>query len=157
MKYMQNLRQHILNVLVRVVCWRVSNLSVFNAAFFCFSADEYDDDDLRFKRALGQELFRRGLLTTPEVQMDYVLFDNVIADKFRWEMECIDLWFACDRNDSTAEDWYVELFTGRDRLEERKQMRRAVEKAKREQKQRAAKKSANQDEDHGPTIGADDL
>lgn len=117
------LKQSIFNLLVRVICRRVSNMVCFNVAYFCVGGSK--GDDCYFRQALDQELFRRGFLKTP-----FFSIDNVIADKFNADdMDSVNCWFNSDPEEPTAEDHYVLLLIGRDRWTERntpKQKRRAV-------------------------------
>lgn len=117
------LKQSIFNLLVRVICRRVSNMVIFNIAYFCVGGSK--GADYQFRQAINQELFRRGFLKTSDFTIDNVIVDEFTED----DMDSVDNWFASDRDERTAEDSYVLLFTGRDRWAERntpKRKRRAA-------------------------------
>lgn len=100
---------------MRVVCWRVSNLVVFNIAYFCVGLNFDIPADECFRNALNRELFRRGLLKTP-----HFTTDNVIVDKFtKDDLDSAALWFDCSDEEPTSEDYYVKLLLGHDRFAER--------------------------------------
>jgi hypothetical protein len=119
----QEIDQFTINRLFRDVFPLLSNLAIFNFAYFSVACD--DDVDQQFRQALNHELFRRGLLEAPDSSLE-----SVIVDKFtNEEKDAIDKWFACDPEEPTVEDRYVELLTDRDRWSERvplKRKRRAI-------------------------------
>lgn len=105
---------------------RLSDLIVFNLSHFCEGGSTDADD--QFRKALDQELFRRGLVTTPDLYNR-----DVNVDKFSDEdMESAILWFDGDGDSEgpTVEDHYVRLLTGRDRWAERNRKRCAAKKTK---------------------------
>ena len=105
----------------------LSNMAIFNLAYFCVGLQNEADE--QFREVLNQELFRRRVLRVPHFSTE-----NVNVGKFsNDEMDSIDTWFACDPVEPTAEDYYVKLFTNRDRWAERNPPKR---------KRRATKKSA---------------
>ena len=107
----------------------LSNLVIFNLAYFCLGGTTRADH--QFRKALIQEAFRRGLVQTPDVTS---LDENVNLKKFtEKDVKSINILFACDQEEPTTEDSYVNLFTDRDRWEERntpKRKRRATKKVK---------------------------
>jgi hypothetical protein len=128
-----------LNILFRAVFPYMSNVVVFNLAYFCLGGSTTADSE--FRGALIQELFRRGLLRSPYIDEPY----NVNVDEFtEEEVDSINSLFACDQEKPTPEDTYVELFTDRDRWTERNTSKR---------KRRAAKKTRTR----GPAIDEDDF
>ena len=123
---LEKLNQYIINLLVRAACWHVSNMVIFNIAYFCVGGGKIADH--QFRQAINQELVRRGFLKTSDFTID-----NVILDKFTDDnMDSVECWFTSDPLERTAEDSYVRLFTGRDRWAERntpKRKRRAARRA----------------------------
>ena len=124
MIFLKGLNQYIRNLLVRALCWRVSNMTVLNAAYFC--TGWFEVADKQFKQAFIEELYRRGLLKNKSV-------DNcdIRLNKFTWKDIDSVAWFDGPTNIGSHEDDYIELFTGRDRFAERNTLKR---------KRRAAKK-----------------
>jgi len=88
----------------------------------CFCVGGGKDADVEFREVLNQELFRRGILKTPEFNLANVNVSEFTDD----DMESIYIWFDSDPEEPTLEDNYVELFTGRDRWKERNRKRRAA-------------------------------
>jgi hypothetical protein len=109
---LEKLEQDTIDLLFQLVVWHMSNVVIFNLAYFCVGLDS--DADHQFREALNQELFRRGFLKTPDFTIDNVDVDRFTAD----EMDSIERWFACDPDEPTAEDSYVRLLTGRNRWAE---------------------------------------
>ena len=117
-----------IEMLSRYVFSCLSNLVIFNLAHFCVGRST--DGDGQFQGILDQEIFRRGLVTTPDVYTRAVNL-NRFNDA---DMESVDMWFGGDGDPDgqTQEDIYIELLTGRDRWAERntpKQKRRSAQKA----------------------------
>jgi hypothetical protein len=121
----EKLKQDTIKLLFSSVFPHMSNLVIFNLAYFCVGVRTVADD--QFREALNQELFRRGFLKTPVFTID-----NVIVDEFtEADMDSVDCWFASDPLERTAEDYYVRLFTGRDRWAERNTPKRKRSAARR--------------------------
>jgi hypothetical protein len=109
----ERLDKETIKMLFRTVFPPMSNLVIFNLSHFC--EGESTEADQQFREALDQELFRRGLVTTPDLYTR-----DVNVDKFSDEdLESVNLWFDSDLEGCTAEDNYVRLLTGRDRWAER--------------------------------------
>ena len=136
----EKLDQETIKMLFVSVFPRMSNLAVFNLAYFFVGGSTEADDQLR--EALNQELFRRGLVTTPDLYNRDINVDKFSDD----DMESVNMWFAGDDDPDglTHEDTYVRLLTGRDRWAERKRPKR---------KRRAAKKTGTP----APTINEDEF
>jgi hypothetical protein len=98
----------------------LSNLIIFNLAHFCDGGRT--DADGQFREALYQELFRRGVVTTPNLYTTDVNVDKFSDD----DLESVILWFDGDGDSKghTLEDHYVRLLTGRDRWAERNPKRK---------------------------------
>jgi hypothetical protein len=113
LKYVESVQQFILNLLVRVVCWRVSDLVVFNLAYFCVGLDG-GVEDARFRAALDRELSRRGILDTSDFTTD-----NVIVDKFTEDdLDSAALWFDSAPDEPTSEDSYTKVILGHNHFAE---------------------------------------
>ena len=121
----ESLHPDTIDTLFNSVFPHMSNLVIFNLAYFCVGVRTYAD--FEFREVLCQELFRRGVLSAPRLHLD-----NVIVNKFTAkDMEHVDDKFARDQEGLTLEDEYVMLLTDRDRFEERntpKRKRRAAKK-----------------------------
>jgi hypothetical protein len=116
-----NLDQRTTDRLFRDVFQQWSDLFIFTVGFFTSNERKDNVAESQFRKAITRELIRRGLLKAPAFTID-----NFNRESFtQGDMDDVFLRFDCGRYSPTAEDNFVELFTGRDRHAEREQKRRA--------------------------------